>query len=111
METSKFKKKYLLINIPLMVLFLTSLLLPLVITDRWAIYYFGIAARTLLGIWCIFNGIWNAYTDYYSLLKLNMFQKNKRTPKWGWWLILILGIGCIITALMGFGFNNVKKPV
>jgi hypothetical protein len=70
----------------------------------------GITARVVMGIWFIFNGIWNACTDYYSILKNNRFQKNDKTPKWMWWIIFALGIGCIITAFMGYGFNGVKKP-
>lgn len=64
-----------------------------------------------MGLWCIFNGIWNSCTDYYSILKYNRFQKNNTTPKWAWWILFIVGIGCLITAFMGYGFNNVKKPI
>jgi hypothetical protein len=69
------------------------------------------AVIIILGIWFIFNGIWNACTDYYSILKNNRFQKNKKTPKWAWWILFIIGDGCLITAFMGYGFNNVKKPM
>ncbi|GFP76199.1 hypothetical protein [Clostridium fungisolvens] len=111
METSKFRKLYLLINIPIMLLFFILLITPIFITDRLAIYYVGIAARILLGIWCIFNGLWNSCTDYYSFLKNNRFQKNNKTPRWAWFLLLIVGVECIITAFMGYGFNGVKKPI
>jgi len=111
METSKLKRVNLLVNVPILTLFFVSLFLPFFISDRLAVYYIGISARILLGIWCIFNGIWNACTDYYSILKVGIYQHKRKVPKWAWWLIFILGIGCIITAFMGFGFNNVKKPM
>lgn len=112
METSKFKKIYLLINVPIMVIIFILLITPFFIIDKVAeVYYVGIVERIIFGIWCIFNGIWNACTDYYSILKSNRFQKGKRTPKWAWWLVFVLGIGCIITAFMGYGFNGVKKPI
>jgi hypothetical protein len=111
METSKFKKLYLLFNIPLISLFFVLLFSPFFIADKWVVYYIGIIDRVTLGIWCIFNGIWNSSTDYYSLLKNNRFQKNRRTPKWAWWLLLIVGVLCLITAYCGYGFNNIKKPM
>jgi hypothetical protein len=111
METPKFKKINLLVNIPILTVFFISLFSLLYITDRWAVYYIGIASRVLLGIWCIFNGIWNACTDYYSILMVGIYRHNKKIPKWGWWVIFILGIWCIITAFMGYGFNNVEKPI
>lgn len=88
------------------------LITPFFITDIVAdIYFVGVAARIIIGIWFIFNGIWNSCTDYYSILKNNRFQKNNKTPNWMWWIIFALGVGCIITALRGYGFNGVKKPV
>ncbi|GKU25036.1 hypothetical protein [Clostridium folliculivorans] len=112
METSKFRKLYLLINIPIIVLFSIILITPLSIIDRVAdVYYVGIVTRIIMGIWFIFNGLWNGCTDYYSFLKNNRFQKNTKTPRWIWLLLFILGVGCIITAFMGYGFNGVKKPL
>ncbi|GFZ29907.1 hypothetical protein CSC2_04330 [Clostridium zeae] len=112
MEQSKFRKLYLLINIPMILLFSIILIAPLSVIDRITdVYYVGIVARIILGIWCVFNGLWAACTDYYSFLKNNKFQKSNKTPKWIWLLILILGIGCIITAFMGYGFNGVKKTI
>ena len=110
MEREKAKKLYLLINIPIIALLFILFFTPLVITDNGTvIYYIGIVCRVILGLWCIFNGIWNSCTDYYSILKNNRFQKNNTTPKWAWWILFILGIGCLITAFMGYGFNNVQK--
>lgn len=111
METSKLKKVYLFINIPLISIFFILFFSPFFITDKGEVYYIGIIIRAILGIWCIFNGIWNSSTDYYSILKNNRFQKNKKTPKWAWGLLFIVGVGCLITASMGYGFNNVKKPM
>lgn len=111
MNTEKFKKEYLIINIPLITLGIGLLFLSIFIKDRSAIYYIGIIDRIILGIWCIFNGIWNYFTDYYSNLKNNRFQKNKLPNKWSWWLLIIIGVGCLITAFMGYGFNNVQKPL
>lgn len=111
MGTSKFKKINLLINIPLMLIFFILFITPFFIGKGIEVYYIGIICRIIMGLWCIFNGIWNAFTDYYSILKNNIFQKNKNTPKWAWLILLVLGIGCIITAFMGYGFNNVKKPM
>ncbi len=112
METSEFKKIYLLINIPLILICFILFVMPFfIIGKRTEIYYIGIIFRATLGIWCIFNGIWNAFTDYYSILKNNRFQKNNDTPKWKWLVLLFLGIGCIITAYMGYGFNSITKPI
>ncbi|MBK1813304.1 hypothetical protein JHL18_22030 [Clostridium sp. YIM B02505] len=111
METSKFRKLYFLINVPIILLFFILSITPIFITDRLAIYYVGITARMIMGVWAIFNGLWNGCTDYYSFLKNNRFQKNDKTPKWIWLLLFIVGVGCIITAFMGYGFNGVKKPV
>lgn len=112
MESSKFKKLYLLINIPIILIFFILLVTPIFIINKVAdVYYVGIAARIIMGIWCVFNGLWNGFTDYYSLLKNNRFQKNTKTPKWAWLLIFIVGVGCIITAFMGYGFNGVRKPI
>ena len=111
METSKFKKVYLLINLPLLLIFFILLFPSFFITDNGAVYYIGIIARVILGIWCVFNGIWNYFTDYYSILKNNRFRKNKKIQKLAWWLLFILGVGCLITAFIGYGFNNVNKPM
>lgn len=111
METLKFKNQFLTINIPLIFLFLILLISPFFVSDKMSIYYIGIADRIILGIWCIFNGIWNACTDYYSVFKNNRFQKNNKTPKWAWWIVFIVGVGCIITASLGYGFNNATKPI
>lgn len=110
MRNEKAKKLNLVVNIAsisvMFLLFFTSIL----ITNGAAKYYLGIVCRVLIGLWCIFNGIWNSYTDYYSILKNNRFQKKNTTPKWAWWILIIFGIGCLITAFMGYGFNNVSKP-
>ncbi len=111
METFKFKKVNLMINIPLISIFFILFFSAIFITDKFAVYYIGIIVRIILGIWCIFNGIWNSSTDYYSLLKSKWFVKNKETPIWGWWLLIVLGIICLVTASMGYGFNNVEKPL
>lgn len=111
MESTRLKRVYLVINIPLMAIFFILFFSPFFISDKMAVYYIGIIARIILGIWCIFNGIWNSSTDYYSILKNNKFQSNKKIEKRVWWLVFILGVGCIITAFMGYGFNNVKKPM
>lgn len=111
-EISKYKKLYLFINTPIMFVFSILLITPFFIIDKVVdVYYVGIVARIIMGIWFIFNGIWNACTDYYSILKNNRFQNNNKTPKWMWWIIFAFGIGCIITAFMGYGFNGVKKPM
>lgn len=106
----KFKKEFLLINVPLMFVFIVLFASPLFISNRVAIYYIGICDRVILGIWCIFNGVWNACTDYYSIFKSNRFNKRNKAPKWAWWFVFILGVLCIITAYLGYGFNNVMKP-
>lgn len=71
MQRKKAKKLYLLINIPIMLLVVILLLTPYLITDnRTLIYYIGIVCRVTLGLWCVFNGIWNSCTDYYSIKKI-----------------------------------------
>ena len=111
MGHEKDKKLNLVINITTISVMFLLLFTSFVITNSTAIYYLGIVCRMIMGLWCIFNGIWNSCTDYYSILKNNRFQKNNTTPKWAWSILLIVGIGCIITAFMGYGFNNVKKPI
>ncbi|WP_066714857.1 hypothetical protein [Clostridium sp. Marseille-P299] len=111
MEIVKVKKLNLLINISTITVIFLLLFTSFVITNGTVIYYLGIICRVIMGLWCIFNGIWNSCTDYYSILKNNRFQKNNTTPKWAWWILFIVGIGCLITAFMGYGFNNVKKPI
>lgn len=111
MEIVKVKKLNLLINISTSTVIFLLLFTSFVITNGTVIYYLGIICRVIMGLWCIFNGIWNSCTDYYSILKNNRFQKNNTTPKWAWWILFIVGIGCLITAFMGYGFNNVKKPI
>ncbi len=107
----KAKVLNLFINIPTIVVMCVLFFAPLVITNGTLSYYIGIVLRVTMGLWCIFNGIWNSYTDYYSILKNNRFQKNNTTPNWAWWLLLVVGIACLITAFMGYGFNNVQKPI
>jgi len=111
METSKLKNVYLFINISLISIFFILIIYSFFITNEWKEYYIGIISRSIFGIWCIFNGIWNIYKDNYSVLKDRRFQRNKKTPKWAWWLIFIVGVGCLITAFMGYGFNYVNKPM
>lgn len=111
MEIVRAKKLNLLINISTIAVIFLLLFTSFVITNGTVIYYLGIICRVIMGLWCIFNGIWNSCTDYYSILKYNRFQKNNTTPKWAWWILFIVGIGCLITAFMGYGFNNVKKPI
>lgn len=111
MEIVKVKKLNLLINISTITVIFLLLFTSFVITNGTVIYYLGIICRVIMGLWFIFNGIWNSCTDYYSILKNNRFQKNNTTPKWAWWILFIVGIGCLITAFMGYGFNNVKKPI
>lgn len=111
MEMEKYKRLYLWINIPLILIILIPLIGSFLISSRRdIIYYAGIVCRSALGVWCIFNGIWNSTNDYYSILKNNRFQRNSKTPRWAWLLLLIIGIGCLITAYAGYGFNGVKKP-
>lgn len=110
MESFRYKKLYLMINIPLILIFFILFFTPFFINDRGTLYYTGIIDRYTIGIWCVFNGIWNSSTDFYSILKTNQIQKNKKVPKWTWWFLLILGVGFLITAYMGYGFNNVQKP-
>ncbi|WP_434799550.1 hypothetical protein [Terrisporobacter vanillatitrophus] len=105
------KKLNTLVNIPTIAVMLILFFIPFVITNGTVIYYIGIVLRVIIGLWCIFNGIWNSCTDYYSILKNNRFQKNNTTPKWAWWILLVVGIGCLITAFMGYGFNNIEKPI
>jgi hypothetical protein len=111
METLKFKEEFLLINIPLMFIFFILFVSPIFISDKMTIYFIGIADRVILGVWCIINGIWNACTDYYSFFKINRFEKINKIPQWAWWFVFIVGVGCIITAFWGDGFNNVTKPM
>lgn len=111
MDTSKFKKEYLIINVPLIIIGLVLLFLPFFIADKSIVYYIGIVDRIFFGIWLIFNGIWNYLTDYYSILKNNKLHTNPKTSKWVWVLITILGMGFLVTAFMGYGFNNVQKPL
>jgi len=110
METKKYEKLYLWLNIP-MICFVFLVAPFLVISKVFEVYYIGIISRIILGIWCVFNGIWNGLTDYYSILKNNRFQKNNNTPKWAWLILIVVGIGCLITAYMGYGYNNVAKPM
>ncbi len=111
MDTLKFKKEYLMINVPLILIGLFLLFLPFFIADRSIVYYIGIVDRIIFGLLFIFNGIWNYSTDYYSILKNTKPQTNKKTSKWIWVLIIFLGIGFLVTAFMGYGFNNVHKPL
>jgi hypothetical protein len=111
MEILKFKRAFLLVNILLIFIFFILFVSSLFISDKMSVYYIGIADRVILGIWCIFNGIWNACTDYYSIFKSNRFEKRNKTPQWAWWFVFIVGVGCIITASLGYGFNNVTKPM
>ncbi len=99
MET-KFRRIYLGANVFVVGLMLILIVLAVVLPDRAAIYYIGLAARTLLGLLLIYNGIWNACTGYYSLSKFNSM------PKWVWWVLLVFGIAVIITVFMGYGFNT-----
>ena len=111
METLKYKKANLLFNIPIMVIILIAVLTPLSIVNKVAEpYYVGIATRIILGIWCTVNGIWNACTSYYSILKPSKSNEDPNTHKWIWWIFVALGIGCLITAFMGYGFNGITKP-
>ena len=110
MEVSKSKKIYLLINIS-MICCLLVVAPALIITKVVETYYIGIISRLILGIWCIFNGLWNGFTEYYSFFKTSLFQKNNSHSKWVWWIVIIVGIICLITAAMGYGYNGVTKPI
>ncbi len=105
MGKEKAKELNLMINIPTLIIICILFFSPLVLTNGAVLYYVGIVLRIIIGLWCIFNGIWNASTHYYSILK------NNATPHWAWWLFVVLGIGCLVTAFMGYGFNNVQKPI
>ena len=110
METRKYKYLYLWINIPMICC--VFLVAPsLVVGKVFDIYYIGVISRVILGVWCIFNGIWNGGTNYYSIFKTNRFRKINNSPKWAWWIVFIVGIACLITAFMGYGYNNVGKPM
>lgn len=112
METKKYKKLYLFINIPVVLMFFILFITPFFIISKITyVYYIGIVFRIIIGIWCIFNGIWNGCTDYYSFLKTNRFRKINNAPKWAWLVLLVVGVGCLITAFMGYGFNGVTKPM
>ncbi|WP_073339420.1 hypothetical protein [Clostridium grantii] len=108
-NVKKFKNMYLIINIP-MICFLLVIAPVLIITKGDKVYYVGIISRIILGILCIFNGLWNWGTEYYSVFKTNLFMKINNHPKWVWWIVIIVGIVCLITAFMGYGYNGVKKP-
>ncbi|OPJ55210.1 hypothetical protein [Clostridium oryzae] len=111
MSEQSMKKLYLCINIPFVIIFCILSVIPFVaIANRTYIYYIGIASKFILGIWCIFNGIWNACTDYYSFFKNKRINKTNKVARWLWWFVFVLGIICIITASMGYGFNVVRKP-
>ena len=105
----KYRRLYLWINIPIMLVMLILFISPFFIVSK-NLYYIGISFRIITGIWCIFNGIWNVFTDYYSIFKTNRFRKINSVPKWGWWVVLVVGIAFLITAYMGYGFNNIQKP-
>lgn len=111
MELTRFKRLYLSANIVIIVTFLILVITAIFLTNRIQVYYIGIASRMILGILCVFNGIWNACTNYYSIINNNRFQKNGKITRWLWWLIFIVGVLCIITAFMGYGFNGVKKTI
>ena len=106
----KSKKLYFMINIP-MICFLLIIAPLLIITKVAEVYYVGIISRIILGVWCIFNGLWNVSTEYYSIFKTNLFLKINNHPKWVWWIVVIIGVICLITAFMGYGYNGVKKPI
>lgn len=111
MELTRFKRLYLSANIVIIVTFLILVITAIFLTNRIQVYYIGIASRMILGILCVFNGIWNACTNYYSIINNNRFQKYGKIARWLWWLIFIVGVLCIITAFMGYGFNGVKKTI
>ncbi|MGE5614504.1 MAG: hypothetical protein ACM3XR_08865 [Bacillota bacterium] len=111
MELTRFKWLYLSANIVIIATFLILVITAIFLTNRIQVYYIGIASRMILGILCVFNSIWNACTNYYSIIKNNRFQKNGNIARWLWWLIFIVGVLCIITAFMGYGFNGVKKTI
>jgi hypothetical protein len=109
--TTKFKKTYLLINIPVMLIIFILLITPKSVIDKVTdVYYVGIITRIITGILCIFNGIWSTFTNYYSIANYKS-HADKNVPRWPWVLIIILGIGMLVTAFMGYGFNGVKKPM
>jgi hypothetical protein len=105
METFKFKKEYLFINVLLIMLGIGLLCASFFISDKSIVYYIGIIDRIIFGICFIFNGIWNCSTDYYSLINNNKFHTDKKTAKWPWLLIIAIGVGMLVTAFMGYGFN------
>jgi purine-cytosine permease-like protein len=111
MEQFKFKKLYLSINVLLIIFAIGLLVTSIAISDRSAVYYTGIVERIVFGILLIFNGIWNCSPNYYSIANNSKNPAGKTTPKWPWVLIAALGIGMIVTAFMGYGFNGVNKPV
>jgi hypothetical protein len=95
-----------------MLVFLILIITPIFVIDKAAnMYYVGIIARIIMGIWSIFNGLWNACTDYYSIFNNSKYEEDYKSHKWVWWLLILLGVGCLITAYMGYGFNGVKKPI
>ena len=110
MVNKRYKILYLCINIP-MICYVFLIGPFLVIGKVFEVYYIGISSRITLGIWCIFNGVWNGWTEYYSIFKTNRFKKINNSPNWTWWIVFIVGIACLITAYMGYGYNNVGKPI
>jgi hypothetical protein len=93
-----------------MIIFILLLIAPFFVKDEGnIIYYIGITARIIMGVWMIFNGIWSACSNYYSIFNLNGNQNKIQSHKWVWWILILVGVGCIITAFLGYGFNNVSK--
>lgn len=111
MATSKFKKQYLSVNILLILSGIALLIAGIAASDRNVVYYIGIADRMIFGVLFIFNGLWNYFTDYYSIANNNKVHADKNEPKWPWLLVAAVGVGMLITAFMGYGFNGVQKPM
>jgi hypothetical protein len=110
MENLKLKKEYLFINTLLIIVAVGLLFISITISDRGTVYYMGIVTRIVFGILIIFNGIWNCMPSYFSISN-NKANAGKRTPRWPWYLCIALGIGMLVTAFMGYGFNGVHKPL
>jgi len=98
-ETKKHKILYLCITIP-MIYFVIVIAPLMILTKVGEIYCVGIISLIIFGLWCVFNGIWNACTDYYSVFKTEKFQKIKNCPKWVWWIVFIVGVLAIVTAFI-----------
>lgn len=101
-DSKRYKKLYIIINVLQMAAAFLLLMSAMLVRDNKTLYVIGIIVRMNLGLWCVINGVWNYFTRFYS------FKRFKKIPRWGWLLLILIGIMCIVTAFMGYGFNNVE---